>query len=198
MPSTHRARTLLIAAAVLAGACTLTACQEGDANSKEGTTSATTDATPTAGAESATTLDASASPGSPGSPGSDADGGGSAAAGTSADGDSAADDSAAGVDGGVSGTFAGGTVEYLAPQKYTVSVKGKEQQFYVSNSTSVYGAGVLCGTYSPKATTRCSLADLEKNTRSGSVAADVVVKSGVATSITERAAPDEGPAADDR
>ncbi|WP_217242479.1 hypothetical protein [Streptomyces sp. AC555_RSS877] len=192
MRSTHRARTLLIAAAVVAGACALTACEEDDANSKAGTTSATaaTDAGTSTGEGSVSTTRGAGDSADSGSAG---DG-----AGTSADDDSAADDSAAGVDKGVSGTFAGGTIEYLAPQKYTVSVNGKQQQFYVSNSTAVYGAGVLCGEYDPKATTRCSLADLESNTKSGSVAANVVVKSGVATRITERAAPDEGPAVDDQ
>jgi hypothetical protein len=114
------------------------------------------------------------------------------------DDDSAADDSNSGVSGGVSGTFADGTIAYLAPGKYTVSVSGKEQQFFVSESTAVYGAGTLCGKYATRATTRCSLGDLEKNTKSGSVAADVVVKQGVATRITERPAPDEGPAVDDQ
>lgn len=196
MRSTHRARTLLIAAAVVAGTCALTACHGGDANSKAGTTSATatTDADTPADKDSAATKPgASAGAGDSAGTGSATD-----SAGTSADDDAAADDdSPAGVDGGVSGTFTGGTIEYLAPQKYIVRVDGKQQQFYVSKSTAVYGAGVLCGEYDPKATTRCSQADLESNTKSGSVAADVVVKSGVATRITERAAPDEGPAVDD-
>ncbi|MEU2441012.1 hypothetical protein ABZ595_33215 [Streptomyces rubradiris] len=164
MRYTHRARSLLIAAVVVAGACALTACQEDDADTKAGTASATV------------TTDA----------------------GNSADDDSVADDSPAGGGAGVSGTFAGGTVEYLAPEKYIVSADGKEQQFYVASSTGVYGAGVLCGEHSTRATTRCSLAELESSTKSGSVAADVVVKSGVATRITERAAPDEGAAVDDQ
>ncbi|MFF8973831.1 hypothetical protein [Streptomyces sp. NPDC014995] len=79
-----------------------------------------------------------------------------------------------------------------------MSVKGRNQQFYVAAGTEVYGAGTLCGTYSTRATTRCSLGELESGSKSGSVAADVVVKKGVATRITERPAPDEDPAVDDQ
>ncbi|MFH8565743.1 hypothetical protein [Streptomyces sp. NPDC017988] len=174
MRYTQRARSLLIAAVVV-GACALTACQEDDADTKAGTasTTVTTDAGNSADDDSA------------------ADDG-------AADDDSVADDSPAGGGAGVSGTFAGGTVEYLAPEKYIVSADGKEQQFYVASSTGVYGAGVLCGEHSTRATTRCSLAELESSTKSGSVAADVVLTSGVATRITERAAPDEGEAVDDQ
>ncbi|MFH8609632.1 hypothetical protein ACH4D5_19355 [Streptomyces sp. NPDC018029] len=174
MRYTRRARSLLVAAVVVAGACTLTACQENDADTKAGTasTTVTTDAGNSADDDSA------------------ADDG-------AAD-DSVADDGPAGGGAGVSGTFAGGTVEYLAPEKYIVSADGKEQQFYVARSTGVYGAGVLCGEHSTRATTRCFLAELESSTKSGSVAADVVLRSGVATRITERAAPDEGAAVDDQ
>ncbi|MEU7467539.1 hypothetical protein AB0A94_03060 [Streptomyces sp. NPDC044984] len=210
---THRrSRTRLLAAVVVAGVSLLTAC-EGDSDKD------------TAAAEVASTVSApaskSASPSASPSE-SAADDGKSAATGdetdadssrqdegyaadedsaaddSAADEDAAADDSAGGVSGGVSGTFAGGTVEYLAPGTYIVSASGKDQQFFVSDSTAVYGAGTLCGSYSTRATTRCSLEDLEAATSSGSVAADVVVKQGVATRVTERPAPDEGPAVDDQ
>ncbi|WP_405593734.1 hypothetical protein [Streptomyces sp. NBC_01092] len=98
---------------------------------------------------------------------------------------------------GVSGTFAGGLVEYLAPGKHIVSADGKEQQFFLADDTEVYGAGAICGEYNPAADTACTIDDLEKVLKSGSVAADVVMKNGVATTVTERPAPDEGAAVDD-
>jgi hypothetical protein len=98
---------------------------------------------------------------------------------------------------GISGTFAGGTVEYLAPGKYIVTANGKDQQFFVAEDTKVHGAGTICGEYNPAADTVCSTDDLEKVLKSGSVAADVVMKDGIAVKVTERAAPDEGPAVDD-
>ncbi|NUL02989.1 hypothetical protein HRW07_06995 [Streptomyces lunaelactis] len=98
---------------------------------------------------------------------------------------------------GVSGTFAGGTVEYLAPGKYIVNANGKEQQFLTAEDTKVYGAGTICGKYNPAANTPCTVDDLEKVLKKGSIAADVVMKGGVATVVTERAAPDEGAPVDD-
>jgi hypothetical protein len=98
---------------------------------------------------------------------------------------------------GVSGTFAGGTVEYLAPGKHIVNVKGKEQQFLTAEDTKVYGAGIICGEYNPAADTACTPDDLEKSLKDGSIAADVVMKDGIATKITERPAPDEGAPVDD-
>ncbi|MFJ3671102.1 hypothetical protein ACIPSE_32030 [Streptomyces sp. NPDC090106] len=98
---------------------------------------------------------------------------------------------------GVSGVFAGGVVEYLAPGKYIVSVQGKDQQFFVTEDTRILGAGAICGQSATVAATTCTEADLEKITTSGSVAADVVLKSGAAVTITERPAPDEGDAVDD-
>ncbi|MGP4047981.1 hypothetical protein [Streptomyces sp. 2A115] len=99
---------------------------------------------------------------------------------------------------GVSGTFADGTVEYLAPGKYIVNAAGKDaQQFFVADDTKVYGAGTICGEYNQSADTPCTTDDLEKVLKGGSIAADVVMKNGVATKITERPAPDEGPAVDD-
>ncbi|MGW6458784.1 hypothetical protein ACWF94_23185 [Streptomyces sp. NPDC055078] len=103
----------------------------------------------------------------------------------------------AGKPAGVSGTFAGGTVEYLAPGKYIVDAQGKEQQFFTAEDTKVYGAGTICGTYQQSADTPCTLDDLEKVLKDGSIPADVVMKNGIATRITERPAPDEGPAVDD-
>jgi hypothetical protein len=98
---------------------------------------------------------------------------------------------------GVSGTFAGGTVEYLATGKYIVNANGKEQQFLTAEDTKVYGAGTICGEYNQKADNPCTVDDLEKVFKGGSIAADVVMKDGVATKVTERPAPDEGDPVDE-
>ncbi|MFI1046835.1 hypothetical protein ACH4U3_13625 [Streptomyces griseoruber] len=89
---------------------------------------------------------------------------------------------------GVSGTFAGGTVKYLASGKYIVSVSGKaDQQFWIGDSTEIHGAGTICGDASSKVDAPCEESDLETATKGGrSVNADVVLKDGVATEITER------------
>ncbi|MGW0756987.1 hypothetical protein ACWD1Y_10950 [Streptomyces sp. NPDC002814] len=82
---------------------------------------------------------------------------------------------------GVSGTFNGGTVSYLAPGKYTVSVAGKtDQAFFVADNTAVYGAGAICGSAS------CTLDQLETATQKAAVTADVTLKDGVATVVRER------------
>ncbi|MEU9603441.1 hypothetical protein [Streptomyces sp. NPDC048057] len=93
---------------------------------------------------------------------------------------------------GVSGTFAGGTISYLAPGKHVVTAKGKDQQFLVAADTQVLGAGTLCGAYNPRATNKCTVEDLEKAVKKGSVTADVVMADGIAVKVTERAAPDGG------
>jgi hypothetical protein len=91
---------------------------------------------------------------------------------------------------GVSGTFAGGTVEYLAQGTYVVSVPGKQdQQFWIADDTKIYGAGTICGDAASKADAPCTEANLEAATKGGrSVEADVVMKDGTATQVTERRA----------
>ncbi|QKV96046.1 hypothetical protein HUT19_33535 [Streptomyces sp. NA02950] len=121
----------------------------------------------------------------------------SAPAASSTRGDSAVSDKTAPKGKGVSGTFSGGTVEYLAPGKYIVNAQGKEQQFWVADDTKVFGAGTICGPYNSAADTPCTVDDLEKILKDGSIAADVVMKNGVADTVTERPAPDEGAPAED-
>lgn len=89
---------------------------------------------------------------------------------------------------GVSGTFAGGTVKYLASGKYIVSVSGKsDQQFWIADDTKILGAGTICGDASSKVDAPCEETDLETATKGGrSVDADVEMKDGAATQITER------------
>jgi len=82
---------------------------------------------------------------------------------------------------GVNATVTGGTVSYLAPGKYIVSVPGKtDRAFFVAGDTRVYGAGTICGG------SHCTLNQLETATRKAAVPADVTIKKGVATVVRER------------
>ncbi|WP_327728588.1 hypothetical protein OG250_19925 [Streptomyces sp. NBC_00487] len=88
---------------------------------------------------------------------------------------------------GVSGTFKNGEVTYLAPGKYIVSVPGKQdQQFWVAEDTEVYGAGTICGEAGAKVDAPCTLDQLESAVKKNAVNADVEMKKGIATLVTER------------
>ncbi|MFF5477144.1 hypothetical protein ACFY5C_07355 [Streptomyces sp. NPDC012935] len=90
---------------------------------------------------------------------------------------------------GVSGSFTDGKVTYLAPGKYIVSVPGKEdQQFLVADDTEVYGAGTICGEAGAKVDAPCTLDQLEAATKKDAVSADVKMRNGIATLVTERRA----------
>ncbi|GGT81617.1 hypothetical protein [Streptomyces coeruleorubidus] len=90
---------------------------------------------------------------------------------------------------GVSGTFRNGKVSYLAPGKYIVSVPGKgDQQFLVADDTEVYGVGTICGEAGSKVDAPCTLDQLEAATKKNAVGADVEMKNGIATLVTERRA----------
>ncbi|MET8169397.1 hypothetical protein ABZT34_35015 [Streptomyces sp. NPDC005329] len=115
---------------------------------------------------------------------------GDSAEGTSTD-SSATAQAVAGT-GGVSGTFAQGTVAYLAPGKYTVTTGGKAQQFFLAEDSKIWGAGKICGDADGQAAEECTQAQLEKATKTGAVPADVVLKDGIAVTVTERPADDSG------
>ena len=90
---------------------------------------------------------------------------------------------------GVSGSFQGGEVTYLAPGKYIVSASGRDdQQFWVAEDTEVYGGGTICGDAGSKVDAPCTLDQLEAALKKGAVNADVEMKDGVATLVTERRA----------
>ncbi|MET7649617.1 MULTISPECIES: hypothetical protein [unclassified Streptomyces] len=94
---------------------------------------------------------------------------------------------------GVSGTFKNGTVTYLAPGKYIVSVAGKEdQQFLVAEDTEVHGVGTICGEAGSKVDAPCTPAQLEAAVKKADVKADVEMKDGIATLVTERRAAQQG------
>lgn len=98
---------------------------------------------------------------------------------------------------GVSGSFKNGTVTYLAPGKYIVSVSGKDdQQFWVADDTEVYGGGTVCGEAGSKVDAPCTLDQLEAALKKGAVNADVEMKNGVATLVTERRAAQQDSASD--
>ncbi|MET7847174.1 hypothetical protein ABZT48_02800 [Streptomyces avermitilis] len=90
---------------------------------------------------------------------------------------------------GVSGSFKNGEVTYLAPGKYIVSVPGKDdQQFWVAEDTEVYGVGTICGEAGSKVDAPCTLDQLEAAIKKGAVNADVQMKNGIASLVTERRA----------
>ncbi|MFI0090503.1 hypothetical protein [Streptomyces bobili] len=95
--------------------------------------------------------------------------------------------------GGVSGSFKNGTVTYLAPYKYIVSVQGKDdQQFLVAEDTEVYGVGTICGEAGAKVDAPCTTDQLEAAVKKDAVSADVEMTNGVATLVTERRAAQQG------
>ncbi|MGW0575240.1 hypothetical protein ACWD25_04565 [Streptomyces sp. NPDC002920] len=88
---------------------------------------------------------------------------------------------------GVSGSFKNGEVTYLAPGKYIVSAPGRDdQQFWVADDTEVYGVGTICGDAGSKVDAPCTLDQLEAATKKGAVNADVEMKNGIASLVTER------------
>ncbi|MFF8191686.1 hypothetical protein ACF05L_12695 [Streptomyces bobili] len=94
---------------------------------------------------------------------------------------------------GVSGSFKNGTVTYLAPYKYIVSVQGKDdQQFLVAEDTEVYGVGTICGEAGAKVDAPCTTDQLEAAVKKEAVSADVEMKNGVATLVSERRAAQQG------
>ncbi|MEI5527085.1 hypothetical protein WB401_34570 [Streptomyces brasiliscabiei] len=94
---------------------------------------------------------------------------------------------------GVSGSFDKGQVSYLAPGKYIVSVPGKDdQQFWVADDTEVYGAGTICGEAGSKVDAPCTPDQLEAATKKAAVNADVDLKDGIATLVTERRTTQQG------
>ncbi|MFJ8112974.1 hypothetical protein [Streptomyces sp. NPDC096132] len=138
-----RFRSVLIAAAAVAGTLLMTACQNDDTAQGAGT-------------------------------------------------DTAATAEAAANKGGVSGTFSNGTVAYMAPGKYMVTAGGKDQQFWLAEDTKIWGSGGVCGDADGQAAEECTEAELEKAAKSGAVPADVVLKDGIAVTVTERHAASSG------
>ncbi|MDT0573614.1 hypothetical protein RM704_40295 [Streptomyces sp. DSM 3412] len=172
MINRHLRKAVVVTAALTAGLL-MTACQNGTDGASGSSGSSGTSGT--GGSDSAAVAEKSS--GSKGSKGSkDSQG---------SQGSQGSEKSKNG--GGVSGSFENGEVTYLAPGKYVVSVPGKgDQQFWVADDTEVYGAGTICGAAGAKVDAPCTLDQLEAATKKGAVDADVEMKNGVATLVTER------------
>ncbi|MGW0846068.1 hypothetical protein ACWD26_39230 [Streptomyces sp. NPDC002787] len=166
----HLRKAVTVAAAITAGLL-MTACQNGTDDRSSGTSGTDT----TAVAEKAS--DAKNAGGSKSSDGS----------GNSTSAENAKSSK------GVSGSFRNGQVTYLAPGKFIVSVPGKgDQQFLVADDTQVYGVGTICGEVGSKVDAPCTLDQLEAATKKKAVGADVEMKNGIATLVTERRAAQQG------
>lgn len=185
-----RTRSVLLAAAVVAGTSLLTACQSdtGDkaspaAPASASSTEAAAEAEGSSGADSSADGSASSGTKAPAAEGGSS-GTGKAGSGSSAP-ESAGDAAGQGKGGkGVSGTWFG-NVSYLAPGKYTVSgPKGEQQAFFTSDATEIWGAGDICGDENGQSATKCTEQELEAAARKG-VSAEVKVSSGIATRITD-------------
>ncbi|MFI0223274.1 hypothetical protein [Streptomyces lydicus] len=177
----RRTRRLAAASLLAAAALSLTACQSGG------------DPAPAASSSSAgdpTAADGGAKGGSGSAPGkgvSRTGAGKTAATGGGGQGGASAGNK------GVGGTWVG-SLKWLTEDKLTVAPKnGMEQAFHVTESTKALGAAALCEAPDGRVhtdgsgygTTSCSLADLRKAARLGSVDVRVTVVNGAATKVAE-------------
>ncbi|MEU5714754.1 hypothetical protein AB0G71_02995 [Streptomyces sp. NPDC020403] len=184
-----RTRSVLLAAALVAGTALLTACQS-DTVDKASSSATATASSPEAAAEaedssgSDSKADASASAGTK-APAAGSDSSGTGKAGSGSAPESAGDGAGQGTGGkGVSGTWFG-NVSYLAPGKYTVSgPKGEEQAFFTAEDTEIWGAGDICGDEGGQSATKCTEEELEAAAKKG-VSAEVKISDGIATRITD-------------
>lgn len=185
-----RTRSVLLAAALVAGAGLLTACQSdtGDEASSAATSSSSAGASSpeaAAGAEDSTGADSNADASASSGTKAPAAGGDSSSTDTPDSGSTPeSTDDGAGQDKGASGTWFG-NVSYLAPGKYTVSgPKGEEQAFFTSEDTEIWGAGDICGDENGQSATKCTEQELEAAAQKG-VSAEVTIGDGIATRITD-------------
>ncbi|MFH8683949.1 hypothetical protein [Streptomyces lydicus] len=178
----RRTRRLAVASLLAAAALPLTACQGGGDPAPAASSAAAGDPTAADG-------------GSDGAPGKGATRTGAGQ--TSAAGGSGARDGASAGNKGVDGTWAG-TLRWLSEDQLTVAPEGgTEQAFHLTDSTKALGAAALCEAPDGRVhtdgsgygTTSCSLADLRKAARLGTVEVRVTVKHGTATKIAEHYRP---------
>ncbi|AVV41547.1 hypothetical protein PYK79_49555 [Streptomyces sp. ID05-04B] len=203
-------KAFLVSVALLGGTLLMTACNQSDADSSSGKA----DASVAASKSGATGVSgASASPsGSGNTSGGSTSGSGKTSGGSTSGGKTSGSGNTSGgstsgsgstsdsgetvVEGlnkgkGVSGTWYG-IVRYVAPGKYLVDGPaakgsgGEQQAFFLAEDTVILGGGQICGTAGSKVDAPCEEADLEKAAKKG-VEAEVVVKNGTATQITDGA-----------
>ncbi|MFI1505168.1 hypothetical protein [Streptomyces sp. NPDC020597] len=206
----NRRKAFLVSAALLGGTLLMTACNQSDADSSSGKA----DASAAASKSGATGVSgSSASPsGSGNTSGGNTSGSGKTSGGSTSGGKTSGSGKTSGgstsgsgstsdsgetvVEGlnkgkGVSGTWYG-IVRYMAPGKYLVDGPaakgsgGEQQAFFLAEDTVILGGGQICGTAGSKVDAPCEEADLEKAAKKG-VEAEVVVKNGIATQITDGA-----------
>lgn len=190
-----RTRTVLLAAAVVAGTSLLTACQSGSgdkaspasssAKATDSSTEAAGEAGDSAGADSDADASASSGTKAPAAAG-DSSGNGKTGSGSTPEsaGDGAGQSKGSTGSKGKSGTWFG-NVSYLAPGKYTVSdQKGVEQAFFTSDATQIWGAGDICGDENGQSATKCTEQELETAAQKG-FSAEVKISNGIATRITD-------------
>ncbi|MFE3857044.1 hypothetical protein ACFXPN_38645 [Streptomyces griseorubiginosus] len=188
----NRRKAFLVSAALLGGALLTTACNPGDGAADS---SSSTSATPTAASTSAA-KDAGSTSASPSASGSTSDGSNTSGSSGTSGGSSTSGSGETVVEGlnkdkGVSGTWYG-IVRYVAPGKYLVDGPaakgsgGEQQEFYLADDTVILGGGQICGAAGSKVDAPCEEADLEKAAKKG-VEAEVVLKNGTATQITDGA-----------
>lgn len=206
----RRGRRLAAASLIAAAALSLTACQSGTDKASDAPSAGSSQAASDGGAKGGASASGGSSAGGSSSDGSSSAGGqqtgggngGAAGKNTSqtgsgqgsATGGSGAQGGASGGRQGVSGTWVG-TLKWLTEDKLTVAPKsGMEQAFYVADSTKALGAAALCeapdgrvhADGSGYGTTPCTLADLRKAAKQGTVEVRVTVAGGVATKVAER------------
>ncbi|WP_109004808.1 hypothetical protein [Streptomyces rishiriensis] len=208
----NRRKAFLVSAALLGGTLLMTACNQSDdadsssgkadasaAASKSGATGVSgASASPSdSGKASGSTSGSGNTSGSGKASGGSTSGSGKTSGGGNTSGSGNASDSGETVvEGlnkgkGVSGTWYG-IVRYVAPGKYLVDGPaakgsgGEQQAFFLAEDTVILGGGQICGTAGSKVDAPCEEADLEKAAKKG-VEAEVVVKNGTATQITDGA-----------
>ncbi|MCF0082723.1 hypothetical protein LZ269_36020, partial [Streptomyces lomondensis] len=85
----------------------------------------------------------------------------------------------AGGNSGVAGTFAG-TLTYWAPGKLRVG----ERAFWLANDTEIWGSGGICGDGKGHSLVECTVGQLEKAAKKGTVRVEVTVgKDGIASKV---------------
>lgn len=178
MARTHRRKTVLAGAALVAAAALLTACGQPEAE---------TDGSAKPGTESSAGKDGGSAETGEGAGSAAPEEGEAAKAGPEQEAGTeqkAGSEQEAGKGEPVTGTWLG-TVSYLAPGKYTVSdMKDTKQAFFTSENTDIQGAGDICGDENGQAATPCSEAELEAAAKKG-VSAKVELKDGIAVSIID-------------
>ncbi|WP_333736782.1 hypothetical protein [Streptomyces sp. IBSBF 2806] len=209
----NRRKAFLVSAALLGGTLLMTACnQSDDADSSSGKADASaaaskSGATGVSGASASPSGSGNTSGGSTSGSGNTSGGGSASGSGKTSGGSASGSGKTSGggstsgsgetvVEGlnkgkGVSGTWYG-IVRYVAPGKYLVDGPathgsgGEQQEFFLAEDTVILGGGQICGTAGSKVDAPCEEADLEKAAKKG-VEAEVVVKNGMATQITDGA-----------